>query len=267
MKREAKISQQQLGTVRADFKQDDFDRLVHQKGLKLTHEIAAFCSCVREVNGNAEPHCISCGGSGYVFLDPCTLTGVIQAIGYDPKHNQYSEINLGTAKLTTRYTERLGWFDRLTLKDGESVFMENTFPIVRNVNGTDQLSSLLIYEPLKISKVFMYIDAQTPQQELEQFEADGVTPKDFTIEGRKLILSDAILAAHQAAGEEKKYISIRYSHRPQYLVMDIQHDIRNTKNLDKGGAEVLKNMPIHCIIKKAHYLLGDTGFGATAKPA
>lgn len=256
--RAAKITTQQLGTQRVDFKKDDFDILVHQKGLELTHEITVKCSCIREINGNAKLTCIDCGGSGYIFIDPCTLRGVIQAIGFNPKKMQYSEVNLGTALLTMRYTERLGWMDRFTIKDGETIFMENTFPLVRTINGSPQMSSLLTYDPIKAVKVFMYVDDSTSQQEL-------IEGTDFSLSGRKLILSDEIMGAAIAAGEQKKYISIRYRHRPQYLVMDVQRDIRNTRQIVAGGEEILNHMPVFCTLKKAHYILNDPGFGSGAE--
>ena len=252
------VSQQKLTTARVDFAKDDFDVLIAQKGVIFLHEVSVKCSCIREVNGSALPSCPSCLGSGYVFIDPFEISGIVQAINFDPKVMQYSEVNLGTAQLTTRYSERIGWFDRVTLCDGETIFMENTFPQVREVNGVEELSSLLTYAVLSVVKAYMFIDNATPQVEL-------VEDTDFTVDGRKFILSDAIKTELQSKGESKKFIGIRYLHRPTYLIMDIQKDIRNTRVIGVGGVESIKNLPINCIIKKAHYALNDTGFGANSE--
>lgn len=252
----ATISNQTLTTARADFSKEDFDTLVRQKSLVLTHEQAFRCSCVIEVNGNALSSCIDCGGVGYTFGEPDTVYGVIQAIGYNPKRMQYSEVNIGTAMLTIRYDERVGWWDRITVEDGETIFHENVFPVLRTVSGINELSALLTYEPLEIFKVVMFVGENIPQVEL-------IKDSDFTIEGRKLKLSDLIMDQFKNSNEKKKRIGIRYNHKPQYLIMDIQKDIRNTKVIE-NQIEVRKNLPINCMIKKTHYAIGSKGFGSDA---
>jgi len=260
MSRTAKISQTQLTTARVDFSKDDFDILIGQKGLVFRHEIAIKCSCNREVSGQPLPHCVDCGGVGVIFIEPELLKGVVQAVNYDPKNMNYSEINLGTAQLTTRYNQRLGWMDRITLCDGETIFMENVFPELREVDTVEELSALLTYVPKSLSKVYMFVAENTPQLEL-------IEGTDYTVaEGsRKLVLSDAIKTSFKSSDEKKKYIGIRYLHEPQYIIMDIQKDIRNTRVVDSAGKENLKNLPINCIIKKVHYTLNDNGFGSNAK--
>lgn len=250
----APISQTTLTNTRVDFDRDAFDQLVTQKGLQLEHQEAVRCSCIREMNGNALPECINCSGSGYIYLEPHTIRGVIQSIGFNPKYMQYSQVNLGTAMLTTKYTERIGWYDKITIKDGETVFHENVFPFVRGVAPNDEASALLTYEPIKAEKVFMFVDPVSPHIEL----IEGV---GFTIDGRKLILSNAIKQEMIDNNEDKRYITVRYQHRPSYLVMDIQHDVRNTRVIKGQGVETLQNMPIQCMLKKLHYILGDGGFG------
>ena len=118
MSHNAPISDQILKTGRADFVKDDFDILVEQKGLVLTHEQTFKCSCIREMNGSALSECPDCFGGGYTYGEKHDIKGVIQSINYDPKFMQYSEINVGNAMLTVRYTNRLGWRDRITLKNG-----------------------------------------------------------------------------------------------------------------------------------------------------
>jgi hypothetical protein len=254
------ISQQQLTSARADFVADDFDVLVAQKGLVLQHEQTYKCSCIREINGSALSDCPDCHGGGYIFGEPCNIKGVIQAINYDPKFMQYSEINVGTAMLTVRYTNRLGWRDRITVKNGETVFMENTFPRLREVNGDQELSSLLTYNVLSVDKIFynQTIDPSSCKTQLE-LQQDV----DYTIEGRKLKLSDDLMQQLIQDECEKAYISIRYTHNPTYLVMDIQKDIRNTLVIE-NDKETLKNLPINCVIKKAHFEIGDLGYGSNA---
>lgn len=254
------ISNTDLTTARADFVKDDFDNLVIQKGLNLIHEQTYKCSCIREINGSALSVCPNCFGGGYTFGEPCEIKGVIQAINYDPKFMQYSEINVGTAMLTVRYSNRLGWRDRITVKDGETVFMENIFPVLREVNSVQELSALLTYDVLEIDKVFMNPSVNENDCKPQVGLVENV---DYTVTNNKFKLSNAIMQQHIASGCEKAYVSVRYTHRPQYLIMDIQKDIRNT-NVIENEVETRKNLPINCLLKKAHFKIGDLGYGSEA---
>ena len=266
--KQAPLSQQELNTGRVDLTAEDYIKLIGQRGLRLTHETATFCSCREELNGGGEPDCVNCKGSGYVFLNPREVEGVIQSIGYNPKFMNYSEVNGGTATLTMPYDERVGWFDRFTLLDGSSIFMENIYPILRKYDGINEnLSALLTYKPNDILSVFLYMGKNIAQKELFEFEEDGSTPKDFSYSGNIFILSDDLFESHKLEGDAKAMISIRYAHNPQYIVMDIPNDIRNTRNVGIGGVEEVHNLPIKCIIKKAHHIIGGSGFGDAAKPA
>jgi len=251
----APITQQELTTARVDFKKRNFDILVEQKGLNLCHEKAIRCSCVMEVNGSPLSDCVSCNGSGWIWYDLKEIKGVLTGIGFDPKFMQYSRVNLGTANLTVRYddAQRLSWFDRITLVDGQTVFHENIFPHLRT--GDTVAQELTTYSILEIDKIFLFIDANTQQQEL-------VVGTDFTFSGRSITLSTELRneLIQQSGNDIKKCISIRYRHRPQYVVMDLQNDIRNTNVVTTGGSEELNHMPIHALVKRLHYVVGDKGF-------
>jgi len=256
----APITQQQLKSARVDFKADKFDILVEQKGLKLTHQYSVKCSCIREVNGSALPNCEICEGIGFTFNGSHILKGIIQAINFNPKFQQYSEVNLGTALLTTRYTDRLGWYDKIIVDDGATMFSENIFPIIRGTGITQKCSGLLTYVPIDFlqplgsnvtMKAFLYVNTTT-QTELTY-------NTDYTFTGREMILSNALRDALIASGKDKYYIGVRYKHKPEYIVMDIQKNIRNSLVLNVGGGEELRHLPIHCTIKKTHYLLNGQG--------
>ena len=256
----APITKQQLVSARVDFKNEKFNILIEQKGLKLTHHFAVKCSCIREVSGSALPNCDICDGVGFTFHGEHILKGVIQAINFNPKIQQYSEINLGTAMLTTRYTDRLGWYDKIVIDDGETMFSENVFPIIRGTGLAQKCSGLLTYAPIDYlqplgsnvtMRAFLYVNTTT------QTELTYLT--DYTFSGREMILSNTLRDALIASEQDKYYIGVRYKHKPEYIVMDIQKNIRNTLVMGVGDVEELKHLPIHCTIKKTHYLLNGQG--------
>lgn len=248
------ISQQETTRLRVDFHDREIDILVRQKGLRLYTESSMKCACRGKGNGNPNPICINCNGCGFVFFDKKTVYGIIQAVGYNPKVNQYSELNVGTATLTLSYGERVGWMDRVTVRDGDNIFEEMCYPKLKTV-GIDNLAvDLLVYEPTKMIRAEMYVDEVTPNVVL-------VEGTDYTIEGRKLILSTAL--RDTLTGTETKSVSVRYKHLPTYLVMDVQRDIRNTVKMEVGGVMKVKNLPIFATLKKIHYLVGDNGYQVT----
>jgi hypothetical protein len=247
------ISKSQRETARADIRNYDFDVLVQQKGLSLILESAVKCPCNREFNGSPLSNCVNCNGSGFQFVDAIQLKGVIQGIGYSQKFMEYSEANQGTARLTVRYIDRLAWMDRITVIDGTTVFGENIFPTKRERNGQIETSSLLTYKPTKMTHVFLFVDEKTPTISL-------VENVDYFIDGRKFIFATDLCKDSKLKVGERAYVSVRYEHNPQYLVMDVQNEIRNTVVILPGGAERVDALPLSAIIKKVHYLIGDKGF-------
>jgi hypothetical protein len=161
---------------RVDFKPDQFDLAIETKGYLLLWERAALCPCtpVATQTEQPDPNCTLCHGHGWLYfgaseaqvLTNYTLTelqqqmlddsegmiirGVITSITEreDPvdKISRWVE---GTANLTVRYGNRIGYYDKLTMLDAEIVFSEiietdgtNILPTRYPVVGVNQLRSV-----------------------------------------------------------------------------------------------------------------------------
>lgn len=251
----APISKTRLTNARADFSKEDFDDLILQKGLKMTHEKTMYCPCRGKTSGRPNVECQDCFGSGLLFKDSVNIRGVIQSIGKNPTYRPMGEDDEGTARLTVVYDDRIGWMDRITLQDGEDVFYENVYPIIRDITGPDtECSALLVYPPIKVSDVHLYVDKDTASTELVQ-------GTDYTFTGRKIVLSTALRNALAADLTKDEYqIAIRYTHLPQYLIRYIDHNVRNTRTIDSGAVDNVKKLPLSCLIRKSHYFMNDKGF-------
>lgn len=234
------LSQQNREETRADFDWKSFDNLVYQKGLTMTHEHATVCPCREEHNGNAHPSCVNCKGLGWLFGSPSEIRGIIQAVSFDPKRFEYSKINMGLAMLTVMERVRLSWFDRLTLLDGESTFSENLHFDTTKTAGAKVAYST--YAPITISAAYLYVNESTPYVSL----VEGV---DYTVSGRKITLTKAGLTG------EKFQIALRYEHKPVFVIMDINKDIRNTAELQANKSEKRRSLPQHATIKRLHFVL------------
>jgi len=246
----APISSTRLTSARSDFSKSDFDDLVLQKGLKLTHEKTLPCPCRGKTTGRPNVECQDCFGSGILFIDPTKIRGVIQSLGKNPKYKPNGEMDEGSARLTVVYDDRIGWMDRITVEDGEDVFYEMVYPIIRDIVGPDtECSALMVYPPISILDVRLYVDKDTLSTTL-------ALTTDYTFSGRKLVLSTAL---RDALSGDYYQISIRYKHKPQYLINYLDHNIRNTRTIDAGAADNLKNLPLSCMIRKTHYFINDEG--------
>jgi hypothetical protein len=237
---------------RVDFEKVDFDNLVKTKGVRLYHEEALRCACVSEQSGSAFPSCVNCFGVGFVFRNGSNVKGVVQSVGYNPKYTQWSEVNAGTAMVTARFENRLAWMDRLTIMDGEGVFTETVYVKELIIGGQTKLIGLCTYEPLDVSVAYRFEGESVSNVLL----AEGT---DFELTGRKLELLTGSIGTNRSI-----HVSLRYRHRPQYIVMDIPKDVRNTRVVESGGVEKRKSLPVNAMIKKVHYFMGYQGIAGAA---
>jgi hypothetical protein len=238
---------------RVDFDKPSFDQLVESKGHIMLRETAVRCSCNERHNGNAHSDCVNCGGIGFVFKVAKNIRGVIQNINFDPKTQQYNALEMGTATLTTKFEDRVAWMDRITVKDGESVFTETVYPTVQvQTGGTQVMRVRTLYPPIEITDAFFFVGTESAHTEL-------TLNIDYTVSGNIITFSTAMRDALLSSGYEYAQIGLRYTHNPQYIVMDVNKDIRNTRELTTGSVEQLRKMVNNCMIKKTQYILNASG--------
>lgn len=220
-------------TGRADFDKKSFDVLIRQKGLKLKHYEATRCPCTLQENGNAIPSCVNCHGFGWIYPTVNEVVGVVQSINNNPKNFRYNEANLGVAMLTLSNKDKLGWFDKIKIIEGETIFSELMDATESNSQGKYLARS--IYPPSEIENVFEYKGSDQPYEVLSE--------SDYTVNGNLWEFN------------ESKKVSVRYLHQPEYVVMDISKDIRNTPLYEQQ--EKIQKMPVHATIKKLHMMFQD----------
>lgn len=242
-----------LDPNRVDFDKKAFDALAENKGHIMRHERSVRCSCNEKATGNPHGDCVNCGGIGFVFKTGANIRGVISNMNYDPKTQRYHTIDMGTAMLTTLFENRVAFMDRLTIEDGESVFTETVYPFIQTLTGgTSILRCQTLYAPISISEAYLFVDAATPHTVLTE-------TIDYTVVGNVITFSTALRDALVASGEEYYHVGVRYTHFPQYIVMDVLKDIRNSRELTIGGTEANQKMINNCIIKKTQFILNGAG--------
>lgn len=230
---------------RVDFEHDSFQNIVSQKGLELLHSQVIYCPCRRESGGVGINTCLTCGGAGYFFINETKIRGVIQSVMRSKNFIDFGRQENGYAQLTALFENRPSNMDRITICDGEDIYKENIYPIIDS-DADGKLRAKLLYEPLGgvMDKVYQWDGSVA-------VELDVTT--DYTVSGKLITFSDAI---RDSLDDDRGYMSVRYLHEPSYYVVDLPKDIRNSRVMDRN-IEKLKKFPLHCLIRKAHYEIGE----------
>ena len=136
---------------RVDFRPTQFDLAIETKGYLLAWERSTICPCAPIVaqTEQPDPTCELCSGSGVIYfsapnaqdlseydLDPIqqqilddsgamVIRGLIMSVQSQPDPvDSVTRRTPGTAQLTVRHENTLGYYDRITALDAEIVFAE-----------------------------------------------------------------------------------------------------------------------------------------------
>ena len=146
-----------LGQAEVNFIKNDFDALIWKKGFRVIWEKSIRCPCKIESSDNLYS-CLNCGGSGYIFINPVETRMVLQGISNNTKYSNWSEETIGTVKITTRDIDKIGFMDRLTLIDSETMFSEVVYPKFTK----EQLRVKSFYNIKRLFQVFRFDSDKKP---------------------------------------------------------------------------------------------------------
>jgi hypothetical protein len=239
-----------IGNPQANWDRKKFDDLIFDKGYKCHIERALKCPCTNEVSGQADSDCLNCLGSGWFFIDKTETVVVCTSMSSRSKYENWSESNSGTVSVSSRAQDKLGFMDRITLIELESWFSQ-TLRLKTSLTKQTKLFSFLIYNPISIFQVYLFIDSQTPLKPLRTC--------DYIIDGNKIVLEKSIIQSY--INIENPKITIRYTHNPTYHVIDVNRDLIKQKSIvDCNNDSGSINFPLNCIGKRAHYILDNPNF-------
>lgn len=235
------------GSARVDLVKMDFETLIQNKGYDVYHEKAVKCPCHVKNDGNPLSNCRNCGGSGWVFINKVETRMVLMGINIDTKFKEWSEEKLGTVKVSARDCDQLAFMDRITVIDGEVTTSQVIYP--RLIDGS--MRAKTIYSIKEVQEIFSY---NGPDQKLRLL-TEGAAG-DYTIENNILVLSE------EFNDVENLSISVRYTHAPQFHIIDLQRETMVTRVKDKenGGSDIDVLMPISAVARRTHYVLDEQNF-------
>ena len=223
-------SSDSLMAARVDLRQDLFDLAIQQKGYRIIWEQGMFCSCLTRESGQPNYNCPSCGGKGYVYFNPKEIRAVVTSISGYKEQTQIGLNEMGTAYLTPRSSDKIGFRDRFTFLDFTIKYSE----VIRHSGtGRDKLG----YPAKSVLMVRV----------LNQEYVQGT---DFTISDDGWYIEWINSPLYQ----DSTY-SILYIMNPVYIAMGPIHELRGTYNLRKGqGMEVFVKLPDQYQIKREDFL-------------
>ena len=241
---------------------DSFEGLIQTQGYDALIDRALRCPCCEKASGQALSTCRNCGGRGWFFVDRTETRVIAQHMDSKKRFDDWSQVNRGTASITTRGIDKLGFMDRIILTQLEEWFSETLYPAPYD----GQLVAYPIYEPLEISNMFLFGSDSEP--------LIPVTPEYYSVVGNKIVFSEDILNLIDV--EEMNitdpevvpfHITIRYSHFPVYHVIDVNRELMRVREGraccgSQSGDFNLRQMPINVLARKAHYIFDNQKWGA-----
>lgn len=254
---------------RVGWRVDDFEELIQSQGYDALIDRALRCPCVDKATGQALSTCKNCLGRGWFFVDRTETRLIAQHMDSKKRYENWSEVNRGTASITTKGIDKLGFMDKIILTQLEEFYSE----IIRPIYFQGEIIAYPVYEPLKVTDMFLF---SSDNEKLISIKED-----EYVIDGNKIVfdldIQDKISIDDMNVKNKSEIpisISIRYSHFPVYHVIDVNRELMKVREsrFCSYNDEKLRQMPINVLARKAHYLFdaqkfGEESFENTVLPA
>jgi hypothetical protein len=230
------------GQPSVNFSKDSFEALIWQKGYRVYHDKATKCPCKVKAHDNLSS-CKNCGGSGWIFFNRVETKMILASMNLDTQYKDWAEETLGTVSLTARDSDKIGYMDRITVLDAETLFSEVVYP----KTFKNERFARLTYDIKFIETVFLFSGAQNALTKLEP-------TTDFTFKNNYIVLDP------KYNDYDETSITVRYIHAPQYHVVDMPRDTMSSPIKDTEGIPQEKLMPISAVGRRAHYVLDEQSY-------
>lgn len=239
---------------RVGWRVSDFNELISSQGYDALIDRALRCPCVDKATGQALPTCKNCLGRGWFFVDRKETRVIAQHMDNKKRYQDWGEVNRGTASITTRGVDKLGFMDRIILTQLEAYYSEIINPILFQ----DKIIAYPVYEPLFITNIYLFSS--------DDSKLIPLSSEDFVINGNKIEFSldiqDLVEVNDINQTEIPISISIRYAHYPVFHVVDANRELMRVRERNCTlSDEVLQDMPINVLVRKAHYIFDSQKFG------
>ena len=212
--------------ARVNIYEEQFDELLHNRGVNAIWEQAMVCNCVNRDTGQPDFVCPICGGSGYRYAQGKQIRVGVTAFISDNLLNSLLLREPGTAYCTPKADIIMGYKDRLYFPDFKCKFSE-VIKWSTNDNGLG-VSNKTYRE---IRGVLFLGDDKFEYEEGIDFE---ITDDKFHLRWKSPEL---------AQKTDETNMSLLYYTTPSYLVDDLLHEIRATMSDRNTPSETFRELP------------------------
>lgn len=219
------------GKTRADWREDEFTRVIRQHGKYVIWRKALLCPCFNPETEQAVVDCDDCNGDGYIYVDPLCIQAVM--LMFDKRTSIYERFGLwqeGNVQITVEAKYRFGYRDSFELRDSVVPFNELLIKGNRRArratlpDGTDSGR----FRMANITKVIHKKDSGELISLTEGIHFTR-TPEGWL----------RWLSAGDRAVPDGGVISVHYDHRPIYIVLSHTHVTRD----DTSGRKAVTTQP------------------------
>lgn len=226
----------------------EFDGAINDRGYNCTTENAVKCACISKASGSPLPSCQNCGGTGWVYVNKKEKVRIVmQGMAFTGKYFNWTEANMATSRATTWDIDKLVFMDKITLEDTTTIYSQN----IEMIRHENKVFAFTVYKIEKILDLFAFVSVDKPLKKL-------IENVDYTYEKGKNIL----YLQENLLNLPNQYISIRYEHKPAYVVIDILRDVIQNVVTEVGEvAPKLKNLPLSYICRRMHFALNTSFLG------
>lgn len=107
-----------VSKTRADFRPEEFERVILQHGKYLVWRKALLCPCFNPETEQAMVNCPNCNADGYIYVHPMRIRGLMMS--FDKRMNifeKFGVLQAGATNVTVSAKYRLGYRDSLEMED------------------------------------------------------------------------------------------------------------------------------------------------------
>jgi hypothetical protein len=226
-----------IAPPRMDFRVQDYETIIYQKGRRVWYEKAVKCPC-KSKNTSGPVTCKNCGGIGWLFMSGRETRMVVTGVSFTNENKQWTEEERGMISISCLSKEQLTFMDRITLLDAKSIHQE----VIHFIEREGEYYAWTIYTPTQLLYAGAFLDELEPLRHLTTEDLE-FGPKNL-IKLKNLDLIDQI-------STDTLSVTLRYYFSTVYHVVELKRETMQSLKYEDGN-EVVQDMPISALARRAH---------------
>lgn len=246
------LPSESLTKIRSDFSDQDFRRLIAQKGLNLQWTQSAICPCISKTNdlgmdldftpndsiqNDFNANCPSCSGTGLIYHSSQNIQAIVTNADGEYINARFGGYREGVLNLSLNPEHLAGFGDRFEMLDSVMVYQETI-----QDNGLDTLPLRFPIQSRTMKLSTGEITVGVPYATYST-SSDGLTVGSELIEGTHFEVSNHEISWLNKPSNVEKF-SFNYYIRPVYTCIGYPNAFRDTHIRKKSPVDLIKSLPV-----------------------